>query len=100
MFPTRYGVPAEGKLTQRVLAGGEPPQNEAYYGVCKGDDMQALETTFYPGGAVQVDPMKPTLKAPGAKPLKLKHDDPLSNCLSMSTCAATPWQGGGVGGGE
>jgi hypothetical protein len=29
--------------------------------------------------AVQIDPMKPTLKAPGAKRLKLKYDDPLSN---------------------
>jgi len=28
---------------------------------------------------VQVDPIKPTLKAPGAKRLKLKHDEPLSN---------------------
>jgi len=51
VFPTRYGVPADGKLTQRVVAGGEPPENEAYYGVCKGDEMQALETTFYPGKA-------------------------------------------------
>jgi len=29
--------------------------------------------------AVQVDPIKPTLKAPGTKRLKLKHDEPLSN---------------------
>jgi lipoate-protein ligase A len=28
---------------------------------------------------VQVDPIKPTLKAPGTKRLKLKYDDPLSN---------------------
>jgi hypothetical protein len=28
---------------------------------------------------VQVDPIKPTLKAPGTKRLKLKHDAPLSN---------------------
>jgi len=31
------------------------------------------------GRAVQVDPMKPTLKLPGAKRLKLKHHDPVSN---------------------
>jgi hypothetical protein len=31
------------------------------------------------GRAVQVDPMKPTLKAPGTKRLKLKHDQPLRN---------------------
>jgi hypothetical protein len=30
------------------------------------------------GRAVQVDPIKPTLKAPGTKRLKLKHDEPLS----------------------
>jgi hypothetical protein len=28
---------------------------------------------------VQVDPIKPTLKASGAKRLKLKYDEPLSN---------------------
>ena len=28
---------------------------------------------------MQVDPTKPTLKAPGSKRLKLKHDGPLSN---------------------
>ena len=28
---------------------------------------------------VQVDPIKPTLKAPGTQRLKLKHDEPPSN---------------------
>ena len=28
---------------------------------------------------MQVDPIKPTLKAPGTKRLKLKYDEPLSN---------------------
>jgi len=28
---------------------------------------------------MQVDPIKPTLKAPETKRLKLKHDEPLSN---------------------
>ena len=28
---------------------------------------------------MQVDPIKPTLKAPGIKLVKLKHDKPLSN---------------------
>jgi len=32
-----------------------------------------------PGKAVQVDPIKYTLKALGAKRLKLKHDNPQSN---------------------
>jgi len=31
------------------------------------------------GEAVQVDPIKPTLKAPGTQQLKLKYDEPLSN---------------------
>jgi len=31
------------------------------------------------GGAVQVDPIKPTLKAPGTKRLKLNHGKPLSS---------------------
>ena len=31
------------------------------------------------GKAVQVDPIKPTLKAPGTKRLKLKFDKPLSS---------------------
>ena len=31
------------------------------------------------GRAVQVDPMKPTLKAPGSKRLKLEHEKLLSN---------------------
>jgi hypothetical protein len=31
------------------------------------------------GGAVQVEPIKPALKAPGIKLLKLKYDKPLSN---------------------
>ena len=31
-----------------------------------------------PGRAVQVDPIKPTLKAPGTKLLKLQYDKPLS----------------------
>ena len=47
------------------------------------------------GKAVQVDPIEPTLKAPGTKRLKLKHDKTAFNVasilLSNSTCAATPW---------
>ena len=31
------------------------------------------------GRAVQVDPMKPVLKAPGTERLMLKYDEPLSN---------------------
>jgi len=32
-----------------------------------------------PGGAVQVDPIKPTLKAPGTKRLKPYYDEPPSD---------------------
>jgi hypothetical protein len=35
--------------------------------------------TYLLGRTVQVDPIKPTLKAPGIKLLKLKYDKPLSN---------------------
>jgi hypothetical protein len=65
------------------------------------------------GKAVQVDPIKPTLKAPETKRLKLKYDEPLSNfafnfnlrrfswcrargprrCATCSPACAT-WQGG------
>ena len=31
------------------------------------------------GKAVQIKPMKPTLKAPGTERLTLKYDEPLSN---------------------
>ena len=41
------------------------------------------------GGAVQVDPLKPTLKPPKTKRLKLKHDEPPLNLLSNFSCAAT-----------
>jgi hypothetical protein len=46
-----------------------------------------------PGRAVQVDPIKPTLKAPGTKRLKLKCDELLQKLLSVSTCTATTWHG-------
>jgi len=36
---------------------------------------------FNLGRAVQVDPMKPTLKAPGSERLKLECDDLLSNVV-------------------
>jgi len=39
------------------------------------------------GRAVQIDPIKPALKAPGSERLKLKYEELDSN----STCAATYW---------
>ena len=38
-----------------------------------------METSGKRGRAVQVDPNKPTLKAPGTNRLKLKYDEPLSS---------------------
>ena len=40
---------------------------------------QELDAARRPGRAVQVDPIKPALKAPGTKRLKLKYDELLSN---------------------
>jgi len=37
------------------------------------------------GAALQVHPIKPTLKAPETKHLKLQHDEPLSSLLFIST---------------
>jgi len=42
------------------------------------------------GRVVQVDPIKPTLKAPGNEHSKLKHDELLSFLLSNSSCGGTP----------
>jgi len=42
------------------------------------------------GRAVQDDPMKLELKAPGTTISKLRYDRPLSNLLSNLTCAAAP----------
>ena len=42
------------------------------------------------GEPVQVDPMKPVLKAPGYVILKLEYDGLLSSFGLISTCAATP----------
>jgi hypothetical protein len=54
----------------------------------RGKECKALPTDVRAGGAaavwdhgraVQVDPIKPALKAPGAKRLELIYDGPLSN---------------------
>jgi len=48
---------------------------------------------------VQVEPIKPMLKAPGSKHLKLKYDNLITNLLqplfSNSTCAVTSRTGAG-----
>jgi TPR repeat protein len=42
-------------------------------------EQGSAEAQFHLGKAVQVDPIKPTLKAPGTKRLKPKYDQPLSS---------------------
>jgi hypothetical protein len=44
------------------------------------------------GRAVQVDPIKPTLKAPGIECLKLQYDKPLSKFAFKFNLRATPWR--------
>jgi hypothetical protein len=39
---------------------------------------------WHPGQAVQVDPIKPTLKAPGINPLKLKYDKLRQICFNFA----------------
>ena len=45
--------------------------------------------TVHLGKAEQDDPIKTALKAPGTQRLTLEHDQPLTNFVSISTCAAT-----------
>jgi len=47
-------------------------------GAASGDERDAVARVLR-GRAVQVDPIKPTLKAPGSKKLILKHDQLVSN---------------------
>ena len=50
----------------------------------------ALSINFCIGEAVQVDPMKPTLKAPTSKRLKLVHEKVLSDCaFKFNLCRYT-----------
>jgi len=61
-----------------------------------GDGGEAGDNPEQHGEAVQVDPIKPTLTAPGSKRLKLKYDEPLSNIAvkfnvrRYSTAVSTP----------
>jgi len=60
--------------TQTQSAGGWG--DEA--GDVQGGEGATAGSEWARGTAVQVDPIKPTLKAPGAKPLQLKYDEMLS----------------------
>jgi hypothetical protein len=44
-----------------------------------GDSLDLVVIGAFHGKAVQVDPIKPTLKAPGTQRLKLQHDEVLSS---------------------
>ena len=48
-------------------------------GVCHHSRRHQPATQAEHRRAVQIDPIKPTLKAPGTKRLKLNYDEPLSN---------------------
>ena len=65
--------------------------------VLRRDGAQAAGRARAQGGALQVDPIKPKLKPPGTKRLKLNYDELLSISLQLllsnSTCAATPRAG-------
>jgi len=61
----------------------------------EGDVSTTCQQNSTKGEAVQVDPLNPALKAPGARRLKLKYDEPLSNIafsfhLRRNTKAAQP----------
>jgi hypothetical protein len=45
---------------------------------------------------VQVDPIKPTVKAPGSKRLKLNNENLLSNELSLQLAPVHLGRGGGA----
>jgi hypothetical protein len=62
---------------------------------CDGCDEQVHLSCYGLGRPVLVDPMRPKLKPPGTKRLKLRYDEPLTNLLSISTCAAIPGRGAG-----
>jgi hypothetical protein len=58
-------------------------------GAGKRDQKWHRHSVHSHGRAVQVDPIKPVLKAPGSILLKQRCDGPLSNVAFNSACAAT-----------
>ena len=70
-------------MKRQALGGGADGARAAGGGRRRRADADAALRHAAPhrarGRAVQVDPMKPTLKAPGSEHSKLKSDDLLSN---------------------
>jgi hypothetical protein len=66
------GEGARGSRSGEVEAPGEGEVGEQL-------QMARAARGITLGRAVQVHPMRPTLKAPGSKRLKLKYGEPLSN---------------------
>jgi len=52
-------------------------------------DIDGWNDLLYPGKAVQVEPSKPMLKAPGTKRLKVKYDELLYNIAFKCKFATT-----------
>ena len=60
-----------------------------------GEAAEAMRMVFFQhllGNAVQVEPMKPTLQAPGTKRLKLNCDEPLSSFAVDSYLRRYIWE--------
>jgi len=74
LVPARHGH----ERGQR-LGAGYAGAGGGVRGAWGGWDRGRLDDGSAPGRAVQVDPIKPMLKAPGTKRLQLKYDVPLSN---------------------
>ena len=72
-----------GHHARERVAGEDVPAAARDGGACGGG------TAPVRGGAVQIDPIKPKLKLPGNKRLKLDYVGLLSNLVSSSTCTAS-----------
>ena len=72
--------------------GGAVPRVHRRGGAsCVRRGPQAVARDQHPGRAVQVNPIKPMLKAPGTKRLKLTYDEPLSSfAFKFNLCRYTP----------
>jgi hypothetical protein len=65
---------------QQSLHSGRAAQDRSLQPGSNGSEPVGIgRPPAHAGKAVQVDPFKPTLKAPGIKLLKLKYDKPLSD---------------------
>ena len=65
LLPTLKANPAVGRIVHVTCAAAQ--------------SSKVTPVTLELGRAVQVDPMKPKLKPPGTKRLKLQYDEPPSN---------------------